>query len=117
VHDFVNRGPAFDRIYVYGPLLAACCRVLGRPFKLSTMLARTLEPRAPGQPLHVDFKRDDVGWPMVGFILMVEGFRRNNGATRFAPGSHLTTQVPGDVMEDATAVYDAEALACGPAGS
>jgi hypothetical protein len=30
VHDFVNRGPDFDKLYIYGPLLAACCRVIGR---------------------------------------------------------------------------------------
>src|SRR5919198_1274948 len=54
VHDFVNRGPEFDGLYIYRPLLAACCRIIGRPFKLSTMHARTLEPGAPAQPLHVD---------------------------------------------------------------
>ena len=63
VHDFVNRGPAFDELYLYGPLLAACCRVIGRPFKLSSMLARALEPGAPAQSLHVDFARDADGWP------------------------------------------------------
>src|SRR4051794_29025201 len=74
VHDFVNRGPDFDELYLYGPLLAACCRVIGRPFKLSTLLARTLEPGAPAQALHVDFKRDADGWPMIGFIIMVDEF-------------------------------------------
>jgi Phytanoyl-CoA dioxygenase (PhyH) len=117
VHDFVNRGPAFDELYLYPPLLAASCRVLARPFKLSTMLARTLEPGAPAQALHVDFKRYDGGWPMVGFIVMIDEFRSDNGATRFVPGSHLATQVAGDVVEDATAAYDGEVLAYGPAGS
>src|SRR4051812_47212463 len=42
VHDFVNRGPEFDGFYIHGPVLTACCQILGRPFKLSTMLARTL---------------------------------------------------------------------------
>ncbi len=115
IHDFVNRGPEFDELYLYPPLLAACCRVIARPFKLSTMRARTLEPGAPAQTLHVDFKRYDDGWPMVGFIIMVDEFRCDNGATRFVPGSHLTTQAPGDV--DATADYEGQALACGPAGS
>lgn len=117
VHDFVNRGPDFDELYLYRPLLAACCRVIGRPFKLSTMLARTLEPGAPAQALHVDFQQDADGWPMVGFILMVDEFRSDNGATRFVPGSHLTTHVPGDVMEDATAGHEGQRLACGSAGS
>src|ERR1044071_7974149 len=117
VHDFVNRGPAFDELYLYGPLLAACCRVIGRPFKLSCMLARTLEPGAPAQALHVDFARDADGWPMIGFIIMVDEFRCDNGATRFVPGSHMTPPTPGDGMKDATAFCASPALACGPAGS
>lgn len=117
IHDFVNRGHNFDELYIYGPILAACCRIIGRPFKLSTMLARTLEPGAPAQELHVDFERDADGWPMIGFIIMVDEFRSDNGATRFVPGSHMIAHAPGDVMNDTTAVYEGQALACGPAGS
>lgn len=117
VHDFVNRGPEFDELYLYRPLLAACCQVIGRPFKLSTLLARTLEPGAPAQSLHVDFKRDAIGWPMVGFIFMVDAFQNDNGVTRFVPGSHLTSHVPDDVMEEATADGEGQMLGCGSAGS
>jgi hypothetical protein len=93
ISDFVNRGPDFDELYIYGPLLAACCQIIARPFRLSTMHARTLEPGTPVESLHVDFKREDDGWPMVGFIVMVDEFRSDNGATRFVPGSHLATNV------------------------
>jgi hypothetical protein len=94
VSDFVNRGPDFDAFYIYRPLLAACCRVIGRPFKLSTMHARNVHPNSPPQALHVDFQRDVDGWPMVGFIIMVDEFRSENGATRFVPGSHCGPQPP-----------------------
>src|SRR5882724_2638322 len=87
VHDFVNRGPEFDGLYVYQPVLEACCRIIGQPFKLSTMHARTVRPYSPAQNLHVDFSREADGWPMVGFIMMVDEFRIDNGATRFVPGS------------------------------
>lgn len=117
VHDFVNRGPELDGLYIYGPVLAACCRIIGRPFKLSTMHARTLEPGAPAQPLHVDVKREADGWPLVGFILMVDEFRPENGATRFVPGSHLLSREPGELMKDPTDAYEGQVLACGPAGS
>jgi hypothetical protein len=30
VNDFVNRGAEFDNLYVFPPLLEACCRVIGR---------------------------------------------------------------------------------------
>jgi Phytanoyl-CoA dioxygenase (PhyH) len=117
VHDFVNRGPELDGLYIYGPLLAACCRIIGRSFKLSTMHARTLEPGAPAQPLHVDVKREADGWPLVGFILMVDEFHTENGATRFVPGSHLLSHEPAELMKDATDAYEGQVLACGPAGS
>jgi len=106
VRDFVNRGAAFDELYVYPPVLAACRHLLKEPFRLSTMHARTLRPGASAQGLHVDFAGDDRGWNMVGFIYMVDEFRHDNGATCFVPGSHLCS---GTAVEPI--------LACGPAGS
>ena len=117
VHDFVNRGPEFDGLYVYEPVLEACCRTIGQPFKLSTMLARTVRPNSRAQDLHVDFKREGDGWPMVGFILMVDEFRTDNGATRFVPGSHQWPTTPAASLKDTSADYEGQVLACGPAGS
>jgi ectoine hydroxylase-related dioxygenase (phytanoyl-CoA dioxygenase family) len=108
VHDFVNRGPEFDSLYIYEPILEACCRVIGQPFRLSSLLARTVRPGSADQGLHVDFERQpDGGWPMLGFILMVDEFREDNGATRFVPGSHGSPTVP----------TEGQVLACGPPGS
>jgi ectoine hydroxylase-related dioxygenase (phytanoyl-CoA dioxygenase family) len=117
VNDFVNRGPDFDQFYVYPPLLAACCSVIGQPFKLSTMHARTVEPSSPAQELHIDFKGDADGWPMVGFIIMVDDFLIENGATRFVAGSHLWSQSQGDLLSDPAADFEGQISACGPAGS
>jgi ectoine hydroxylase-related dioxygenase (phytanoyl-CoA dioxygenase family) len=116
VHDFVNRGPEFDGLYIYPPLLTACCRIIDGPFKLSTMLARTLEPGTPAQPLHVDVRRNADGWPLVGFIVMVDEFHADNGAMRFAPGSHLWPHEPDELKDEAGAAGD-EVRACGPARS
>jgi len=106
VHDFVNRGPEFDAMYVHPPVLAACCHVIARPFKLSSMLARTLRAHSPAQDLHVD-NPSTAGCAMLNFIFMVDEFRRENGATRFMPGSHNCPE----------AGSDRDILACGPAGS
>ena len=88
VEDFVNRGKEFDHLYVLPPLLSACCRVIGRPFKLSSFHARTLRPHSRSGQLHTDVRRNSVDWPLLSFILMVDDFRPENGATRFVPGSH-----------------------------
>jgi len=118
VNDFVNRGRAFDRLYVDPPILAACHRVIQRPFKLSTMHARTLHPHTPAQGLHADFPRGEsdlaVGaWPMVGFIFMVDAFTGDNGATLFVPGSQRWSHT----FERAPADHRDQTPACGPAGS
>lgn len=117
VHDFVNRGPEFDALYVYQPVLEACYRIIGQPFKLSSLLARSVRPRMPAQALHVDFERDADGWPMIGFILMVDEFRSDNGATRFIPGSHKWSTIPDELINNPLADYEGQVAACGPAGS
>ena len=117
VTDFVNRGPEFDGLYVFPPLLEACCRVIGRPFKLSSFHARTLRPHTPAEELHVDVRRNSTGWPLLSFILMVDEFRPDNGATRFVPGSHQWPVVPADTVSNLRAEQPGQVSACGPAGS
>lgn len=117
VSDFVNRGAEFDDVYVFAPLLEACCRVIGRPFKLSSLHARTLRPHTSAGDLHVDVRRGSLDWPLLGFILMIDEFRPDNGATRFVPGSHRWSGTPEDTMADSRAEYAGQVLACGDAGS
>jgi len=117
LNDFVNRGAAFDALYLYAPLLAASSLVIGAPFKLSSMLGRTLRPHTAAQNLHADLRRDSDAFPMVGFILMVDAFRPDNGATRFIPGSHLRMESPETCLPDLRTSLDDEVLACGQAGA
>jgi hypothetical protein len=117
VTDFVNRGPEFDPLYVFGPVLGACCQVIRRPFKLSSLLARTLRPGVAEQDLHVDVQPGADGWPLLGFILMVDEFHPTNGATRFVPGSHSWPQALEAVVADRGADYPGQVLACGCPGS
>ena len=49
---------------------------------------------------------------------MVDDFRRDNGATRFVPGSHKWTAVPNELATACLADYENETVpACGQAGS
>jgi hypothetical protein len=115
VVDFVNRGPLFDPLYVYPPLLDAAAGIVGPSFKLSSLHARSLRPGSAVLDIHVDVKRDSTDWPLLGFILMIDAFTPDNGATRFIPGSHQWGDPPRDGrMQE----YAAQLVsACGPAGS
>jgi ectoine hydroxylase-related dioxygenase (phytanoyl-CoA dioxygenase family) len=117
ITDFVNRAPIFDALYVYEPILEASRRIIGEHFKLSAFHGRTVEAGATAQGLHVDVRRDDAAWPLVGFILMIDAFSGDNGATRFVPRSQTMTTIPADVMMDPAHDYEGQQLACGPAGS
>jgi Phytanoyl-CoA dioxygenase (PhyH) len=116
--DFVSR-QEFDGLYLYAPLLAACGDVIGRPFKLSSLHARTLHANVPADELHVDLSRDSDAWPLVGFILMIDPFRSDNGATQFVPGSHRRLHGPGEYAAQATPIDATETTiqACGSAGA
>lgn len=113
VNDFVNCAPEFDPLYIFPPILEACFRTIRRPFKLSNIIARTVRPDVPAQEIHVDFAREGEGWPMIGFIFMVDEFRPDNGATQFWLGSHGWTSIPDRETNDP----DGAVAACGPAGS
>lgn len=115
--DVLNYGPAFDDIFLYPPLHEACVHVIGEPFKLSSLLARTLRPHAFAQDLHADLMRGSDDAPLVGFIFMIDPFRKDNGATRFIPASHKWPDLPSDRLTDTKGLYPGEVLGCGQAGS
>jgi ectoine hydroxylase-related dioxygenase (phytanoyl-CoA dioxygenase family) len=49
---------------------------------------------------------------------MVDEFRRDNGATRFVPGSHKWSQIPNELTNERLADYENQArTACAQAGS
>jgi hypothetical protein len=115
--DFVNWGEETDALYLFPPLLDACRRVIGRPFKLSSLFARTLRPHSLNGKLPVDVRRDSVDWRLVGFILMIDEFWPDNGATRFVPGSHRCLQAPDAHFSELRSEHEDQVQACGPAGS
>ena len=107
----------FDDVYMFPALLRACHSVIGGPFKLRSFLSRSLRPGAAAQELHADVRCDSADWPLVGFILMIDEFRPDNGATRFVPGSHRWAWLPEHDLADVHADHPQQVLACGPAGS
>jgi hypothetical protein len=115
--DLVDRGAEFDELYTLEPVLSACLDSIGPRFKLSSFLGRTVLAGAAAQALHVDVRPDQDAWPLVGFIVMVDEFRSDNGATRFVPGSHHS-ETPANAREGNHRPDDGSPLlACGEAGS
>lgn len=114
---FTLNGSGFEDVYQYPHLLAACAQLVGRRFKLSTLLGRTLRAGSPAQHLHSDIAKDSTDAPMVGFILMLDPFTPANGATRFIPGSQDWRGVPSDRLADPRQHCEGEILTCGGAGS
>ena len=98
-------------------VVARGLRVIGRPFKLSSLVARTLRPHMPAQGLHIDVHRGSADWPLLGFILMVDAFHPQNGATRFVPGSHQWAGKPEGSDAELQSDRNDQQLACGAAGS
>jgi hypothetical protein len=98
----------FYRIYLHQPLLSAASERIGGPMKLSSFCARTLLPNVAADPPHQDVAPGADGYPLVGFIFMVDEFRFENGATRFIAGSQTGPRPSNDAVA---------CDACGRAGS
>jgi Phytanoyl-CoA dioxygenase (PhyH) len=88
----------FYRIFLHPPLLSAAAERIGGPMKLSSFCARTLLPRVAAEPPHQDVAPGADGYPLVGFIFMVDEFRSENGATRFIAGSQDGPRPPADAV-------------------
>jgi ectoine hydroxylase-related dioxygenase (phytanoyl-CoA dioxygenase family) len=113
----VDRAPEFDELYMLEPVLAACVESIGPQFKLSSLGGRTVLPGAAKQPLHVDVRPDQDAWPLLAFIVMVDEFRADNGATRFVRGSHRAETREGAREGNHRPDDDSAVQVCGEPGS
>ena len=117
VEGILNRVVEFDGVLIHRLLLAAAQHIIGGRFHFSSLHARTLRPGGPSQELHIDVQHDSEAWPLVGFILMFDAFRTDNGATRFVPGFQCLLDTPNDDTLDFSTFSSRVVLACGLAGS
>ena len=115
--DLLNFSPVFDEVFLHKPLLEACGQFIGEAFKLSSLLGRTLRAGTQAQELHADLPQTSEYAPLLGFILMIDPFREENGATRFVTGSQKWPGVPTDRMVDTRAQHPNEVVVCGEAGT
>ena len=117
--NLVDKGEVFRRAIALPEVLDGVRHVLGPEMKLSSLNARSADPRAAaGQPLHVDMGAipDERGYWVCNTIWILDDFTVDNGATRLVPGSHKWGTRPQDVLADPAAPHPDEILLTGRAG-
>lgn len=117
--NLVNKGEAWDSLYVDPRLLAAARHVLARPFKLGALSGR--DPLLGGgfQAYHCDCApRTAEDQPFASFsaCIMLDDSTLANGATRLIPGSHRRLgdprqQLPSDPDQPVPGEIQLEACA------
>ena len=117
--NLVDKGQGFVECVVDPEVLAHVAHVLGPRFKLSSLNARSANPRSEeGQPLHVDSGAlpDELGYSVCNTVWMLDDFTPENGALRVVPGSHRFVRRPQEALADPAAPHPDEVLVTGRAG-
>lgn len=117
--NLVDKGEIFQRIVAEPRILEIVARVLGPEFKLSSLNARSVNPRAQvTQPLHADMAAiaDERGYWVCNVIWMLDHLTPENGAPRIVPGSHKLGRIPQDELAAPEAAHPNEILVTGQAG-
>ena len=117
--DLVNKGSEFDLFYTHPRVLAAVAHVIGEEIKLSSLNYRAAKPGTGLQKLHVDWHEAVASgdYRVCNSIWLLDDFSAKNGATRVVPGTHLTGELPQEVLSDPLLKHPEEVLIEAPAGS
>jgi len=140
--NLVDKGDVFVECILEPAVLEYLGCVLGPRFKLSSLNARSANPRGgsggtgesprleerarihsaraddDAQPLHVDAGAlpDERGYWVCNTVWMLDDFTVDNGALRAVPGSHRWGRRPQDVLADPRLPHPDEVLVTGRAG-
>ncbi|MEZ4279328.1 MAG: phytanoyl-CoA dioxygenase family protein [Myxococcota bacterium] len=117
IFNLIARGPRFRELVLEPRILAVVEAILGEGFLLSGTTSMHISPGETPQLLHPDDGMVSLPRPhpatMVTTLWALTDFTRDNGATRFVPGSHRRTGFVPTPEEEAAEAICAEM----PAGS
>ncbi|MEQ8791590.1 MAG: phytanoyl-CoA dioxygenase family protein [Pirellulaceae bacterium] len=117
--NLVDKGDVFRNLLARPEILPLVRHVLGPDVKLSSMNARSVNPRwDSAQPLHADMGAvaDERGYWVCNTVWLLDDFTCDNGALRAVPGSHRWGRLPQDALDDPRAAHPAETLITARAG-
>jgi ectoine hydroxylase-related dioxygenase (phytanoyl-CoA dioxygenase family) len=117
--NLADKGDIFIECMLEPAVLEHVAHVLGPRFKLSSLNARSANPRSDeAQPLHVDAGAvpDERGYWVCNVVWMLDDFTTDNGALRAVPGSHQWGRRPQDALADPRLPHPDEVLVTGRAG-
>jgi ectoine hydroxylase-related dioxygenase (phytanoyl-CoA dioxygenase family) len=117
--NLADKGDVFIGCMLEPAVLEHVAHVLGPRFKLSSLNARSANPRSEeAQPLHVDAGAvpDERGYWVCNVVWMLDDFTTDNGALRAVPGSHQWGRRPQDALADPRLPHPEEVLVTGRAG-
>lgn len=118
--NLVNKDPLFRHAWAHPLVLACCAHMFARSFKLSSLNGREAKPGGGYQPLHGDWKLERGPVEQVHVcngIFAIDDLRRDNGAPRLVPRSHLQPGRPEELLADPMAPHPDEIIAEVPAGT
>ncbi len=118
--DLINKGEAFDAIYLQSALLTAVYHILQRPFKLHSLNGHDPLANEGLQSLHADGGQPETSkgpFRVVNSMWMLDDFTTENGATRIIPGSHRKLGNINDYITDRMADHPEQVHLQGSAGS
>lgn len=119
--NLANKGALFRPIFAHPLVLEAMRLMMGPTVRLSMLNARDALPHAGSRQIyHCDTdhkgKPDEQGFWVGTAVWMLDNFTAENGATRLVPKSHLTGQLPKEVMDDLFAPHPDEIILTGQRG-
>ena len=118
--NLIDQGSIMDIFWSHPRLLGCVWHIINRDFKVSSLNAREPKLGQGHQGLHADVSSRLVDQPAnqaVNCLWLLDGMTKENGATRFIPGSHKIIGKPSDYMKNTLDPHPDEISVVAPQGA